>query len=192
MEQLIRLQPPITVPDDLLKKRIKRAFIIVVAVFTLHAVPRGAMREFFPIVRWSMFAGIGVYELEPSVTYGLTIHTADGQTHEILYSSVAHSSTGQLYASSGIADHDLQAWRIINRAMTDESDALRTEYKAVLFDRITKYYETEITKVEIYRTVYDVEIDQFPFVDFNSPSEATALIDELTAQSVAVAVDAAQ
>lgn len=187
----IRLQPPISVPEYVLKKRIKWGFIFVVVLFTLHAVPRGAMREFFPIVRWSMFAGIGVYELDPSVVYDLTVHTADGQTYEMTYSGVAHSSTGQLLASSGIADHDLQAWRIINRAMTDESDALRTEYKAVLFDRITDYYETEITKVEIYRTVYDVEIDQFPFVDFDNPSEATTLIDELTTQSVA-AVDMAQ
>lgn len=186
--ELINIQPPISVPDDLLKKRIKRAFIVVVLLFTLHAAPRGAMREFFPIVRWSMFAGIGTYDLAPAVHYGLNIITADGQTYQMSYSDVPHSSTGDLYASSGIADQDLQTWRIINRAMTDESDVLRADYKAALFQRITDYYDTEIAKVEIYRTVYDVNINQNPFIDYNNPTEATALIDELTAQTIAQSV----
>ncbi len=180
MSSLLQSSTDLTAKDQKLLKKLRWGIVIVSLIFVFHAIPRHKLPEVYPITRWAMFSGTRNYKLDAGTHYEVHVEDINGESYLFDYSENANSSTGTIYRTSGASQHDDVGFSILEvLATTDDASTWET-YRLALIDRIEQHYEIEVSEAELWRVTYPVDMNEFPYVDYDNPSENTYLSDLTT------------
>lgn len=169
-------QPPNLSAEERRRLNIMKVGVLVLAVFLLiHAAPRNRLPEIYPVVRWGMFSGPRGLPENLQHHYELTVTSTEGETFTFDYSLAKATSNGDLFHTSGVADAHIIGYEVVDAAVNAPEGDVQQEYRQALLNRIEDAYDIEVADVVISEVVYEVDFEEWPFVDYDNPLETNVV-----------------
>ncbi len=162
MQDEVRYEKGLSVPEKHLLSRLKLTFFGLTLIFFLHALPGRLVQEAFPLTRWGMFSEWQQYPLELAREFEVRFTDTTGRTMSTSLTALYTPLVGNPAALGS---------RIAITLANDDDLARRTAYEQAIAERIRIMYGSQPTNIEVTAVFYAVDLTVLPHINPDAPQE---------------------